>query len=87
MKRSKYSDMPVFSPLPDSFSNVADEDTWLKMNKGYTVDLDAIQMTPARKVQSFPPNDASPVSLPFLNFVLLFDMFKFQFFNLSYQRA
>ncbi|EOY15670.1 P-loop containing nucleoside triphosphate hydrolases superfamily protein isoform 1 [Theobroma cacao] len=60
-KRSNYSELPDFSPLPDSFSNVADEDTWFKMNKGYIADLDSLQTTPARKVQSFPPQDVTPV--------------------------
>ncbi|XP_040970781.1 kinesin-like protein KIN-7N isoform X2 [Gossypium hirsutum] len=59
-KRSNYSELPDFSPLPDSFSNVADEDTWFKMNKGYIADLDSLQTTPARKVQSFPPQDITP---------------------------
>ncbi|KAE8714380.1 IAA-amino acid hydrolase ILR1-like 6-like [Hibiscus syriacus] len=59
-KRSNYSQLPDFSPLPDSFSNVADEDTWFKINKGYIANLDSIQATPARKVQSFPPEDATP---------------------------
>lgn len=59
-KRSNYSTLPDFSPLPNTFSNVADEDTWLKMNKGYIVDLDSLQMTPARKVQSFPSSDITP---------------------------
>ncbi|XWS24081.1 hypothetical protein CRYUN_Cryun28dG0070300 [Craigia yunnanensis] len=59
-KRSNYSQLPDFSPLPDSFSNVADEDTWFKMNKGYIADLDSLQTTPARKVQSFPPQDVTP---------------------------
>ncbi|TXG52562.1 hypothetical protein EZV62_021731 [Acer yangbiense] len=58
--RSNYSRLPDYSPLPDSFSNMADEDTWFKMNKGYIADLDMLQMTPARKVQSFPLNDATP---------------------------
>ncbi|PQP93468.1 kinesin-related protein 11 [Prunus yedoensis var. nudiflora] len=49
--------MPGFSPLPDSFSNVVDEDTWFKMNKGFIADLDSLQMTPSRTVQSFPPSD------------------------------
>lgn len=64
-KRSNYSESQDFSPLPDSFSNVADEDTWFKMNRGYIADLDSLQMTPAspaRKVQSFPPQDVTPVS-------------------------
>ncbi|XP_038884549.1 kinesin-like protein KIN-7N [Benincasa hispida] len=59
-KRSDYSMPPEFSPLPDAFSNVADEDTWLKLNKGYVVDLDSLQTTPARKVQSFPFNEITP---------------------------
>lgn len=61
-KRSNYSMPPEFSPLPDAFSNVADEDAWLKMNKGYVADLDSLQTTPARKVQSFPFNEITPVS-------------------------
>ncbi|KAL5777559.1 hypothetical protein ACOSP7_010485 [Xanthoceras sorbifolium] len=60
VKRSNYSRLPDYSPLPDSFSNVADEDTWFKMNKGYVADLDSLQMTPARKVQSFPLNESTP---------------------------
>ncbi|XP_035551391.1 kinesin-like protein KIN-7N isoform X2 [Juglans regia] len=63
VKRSDYSMLPDYSPLPDTFSNVADEDTWLKMNKGYIADLDSLQLTPARKVQSFPSSDATPPSL------------------------
>ncbi|XVE95056.1 hypothetical protein REPUB_Repub02eG0063700 [Reevesia pubescens] len=59
-KRSNYSQLPDFSPLPDSFSNVADEDTWFKMNKGYIADLDSLQTTPARKVRSFPPQNVTP---------------------------
>ncbi|KAF2324238.1 hypothetical protein GH714_011009 [Hevea brasiliensis] len=55
-KRSNYSRHTDYSPLPDTLSNVADEDTWLKMNKGYIADLDSIQMTPARKVP-FPSSD------------------------------
>ncbi|PPE01243.1 hypothetical protein GOBAR_DD01737 [Gossypium barbadense] len=64
-KRSNYSELPDFSPLPDSFSNVADEDTWFKMNKGYIADLDSLQTTPARKVQSFPPQDINSCELTF----------------------
>ncbi|KAK8571393.1 hypothetical protein V6N13_103519 [Hibiscus sabdariffa] len=59
-KRSNYTQLPDFSPLPDSFSNVADEDTWFKINKGYITNLDSLQTTAARKVQSFPPEDATP---------------------------
>lgn len=61
-KRSKYSTLPDCSPLPDAFSNVADEDMWLKMNQGYVADLDSLQTTPTRKVQSFPESDTTPVS-------------------------
>ncbi|BBG95132.1 P-loop containing nucleoside triphosphate hydrolases superfamily protein [Prunus dulcis] len=57
VKRSNYSPVPGFSPLPDSFSNVVDEDMWFKMNKGFVADLDSLQMTPSRTVQSFPPSD------------------------------
>ncbi|KAL4034352.1 hypothetical protein IC575_007486 [Cucumis melo] len=59
-KRSDYSMPPEFSPLPDAFSNVADEDAWLKLNKGFIADLDSLQTTPARKVQSFPFNEITP---------------------------
>ncbi|KAK4277386.1 hypothetical protein QN277_015393 [Acacia crassicarpa] len=58
--RSNSSTMPDYSPLPDAFSNVADENTWLKLNKGYVADLDSLQVTPARKVQSFPTSDITP---------------------------
>lgn len=61
-RRSNYSMPPECSPLPDTFSNVADEDTWLKLNKGFVADLDSLQTTPAIKVQSFPFNDLTPVS-------------------------
>ena len=61
-KRSDYSMPPEFSPLPDAFSNVADEDAWLKLNKGFIADLDSLQTTPTRKVQSFPFNEITPVS-------------------------
>ncbi|XP_065847998.1 kinesin-like protein KIN-7N isoform X2 [Euphorbia lathyris] len=59
-KRSNYTNLSGCSPLPDTLSNVADEDTWLKLNKGYIADLDLIQMTPARKFQSFPSSDTTP---------------------------
>ncbi|KAI3465239.1 hypothetical protein Pfo_021902 [Paulownia fortunei] len=53
-KRSHYLPQPECSPLPDMFGNFADEDTWMKMNKGFIADLDSLHMTPGRKVQSFP---------------------------------
>ncbi|XP_073125716.1 kinesin-like protein KIN-7N [Henckelia pumila] len=55
--RSQHLTQSEFSPLPDSFSNFADEDTWMTMNKGFMVDLDTLHMTPARRVQSFPSNE------------------------------
>ncbi|KAF8404845.1 hypothetical protein HHK36_009734 [Tetracentron sinense] len=60
-KRSNYSKLPDSSPVPDNFSNIADEDMWLKLNKGYIANLDSLQATPARKAQSLPSSDASPV--------------------------
>nr|KYP46210.1 Centromere-associated protein E [Cajanus cajan] len=58
-RRSKCSTLPDYSPLPDAFSNVVDEDMWLKMNNGYVANLDSLQDTPDRKVQSFPTSDAT----------------------------
>ncbi|CAI8606210.1 unnamed protein product [Vicia faba] len=65
VKRSKNSILldsspPDSSPLPDAFSNVADEDMWLKMNNGYVADLDSLQLTPPRNYQSFPPSNTTP---------------------------
>ena len=76
-KRSNYA-QHEYSPLPDTLSNIADEDAWLKMNKGYVADLDSIQMTPARKVQSFPFNDITPVSSFFCIYPTLY-VFMVQF--------
>lgn len=56
-RRSYYSKQPECSPLPDAFSDFADEDTWMKMNRGYVADLDLLHITPARKVQSLPSAD------------------------------
>lgn len=62
MSRSSYTQMTEFSPISDDIADVADEDTWLKMNKGLTTDLDAIQMTPFNNNQSFPIFHKLPVS-------------------------
>lgn len=62
--------LPDYSPLPDTISSVADEDTWMKMNRGFIADLDSLQITPARP-HSFPRGDVTPVSL-FLFFTLLY---------------
>ncbi|GAA0159238.1 hypothetical protein LIER_16063 [Lithospermum erythrorhizon] len=51
-KRSDYTRQPEFSPLPDAFSDFADEDMWMKMNRGYIADLDSLQIASARKFQS-----------------------------------
>ncbi|XP_016456492.1 kinesin-like protein KIN-7N isoform X2 [Nicotiana tabacum] len=56
-KRSQRSQQLEYSPVPDAFSNFADEDTWMKINKGFVVDLDSLHMTPSIKVQSSLPND------------------------------
>ncbi|KAI3958866.1 hypothetical protein MKX01_023542 [Papaver californicum] len=60
-KRSTYSRPAEFSPVVDNFGDVADEDTWLRMNNGFTVDLDALQFTPARRTQSLTLSEKSPV--------------------------
>ncbi|KAL8096263.1 hypothetical protein AgCh_037283 [Apium graveolens] len=54
VKRSHQSRRSEFSPLPDTFGDIADEDTWLQMNKGFVADLDSLHITPARKDPSFP---------------------------------
>ncbi|XP_021728458.1 kinesin-like protein KIN-7N [Chenopodium quinoa] len=62
VRRSNYarvSDSDA-SPLPDAFNDVADEDAWMKMNKGYVADLDSICMTPAIKVRSLSSDGISP---------------------------
>ncbi|KAL2317861.1 hypothetical protein Fmac_031737 [Flemingia macrophylla] len=58
-RRSKYSTLPDYSPLPDAFTNVADEDMWLKMNNGYVANLDSFQDTPSIKVRPFPASDTT----------------------------
>lgn len=78
-RRPKNSTLPDFSPPPVAFSNVADEDMWLKMNNGYVADLDSLQTTPFRKVQSFPSSETIPVSL----FIISFDVLLFSFFSIA----
>ncbi|XP_056697864.1 kinesin-like protein KIN-7N isoform X2 [Spinacia oleracea] len=48
------------SPFPGAFNDVADEDEWMMMNKGYVADLDSIHTTPAVKFRSMPSNCISP---------------------------
>ncbi|CAN8241144.1 unnamed protein product [Cochlearia groenlandica] len=43
--RANYS-FSEFSPMVDSFGEVADEDTWTKLNNGFVADLDNLQFTP-----------------------------------------
>ncbi|ESQ29563.1 hypothetical protein EUTSA_v10023277mg [Eutrema salsugineum] len=52
--RSNYSALSDFSPMVDSLGDVADEDTWTKLNKGFVADLDKLQFTPAVKSQPIP---------------------------------
>ncbi|KAL8152097.1 hypothetical protein V2J09_021905 [Rumex salicifolius] len=63
-RRSNYSALSdsSSSPFPDTFSNVADEDAWMKMNNGYVADLDSIKMTPAIKYQSVSSIGVTPIS-------------------------
>lgn len=68
-KRSYHSRTPDYSPLPNDFGDVADEDTWFKMNNGFIADLDSIGMTPAKQVPFVPSIDEIPVSLNFHVFI------------------
>ncbi|KAF5188121.1 Kinesin-like protein [Thalictrum thalictroides] len=58
-RRSDYSRLPEFSPVPVNLGCVADEDMWIQMNKGYIADLDSLQITPARRTYSLPSSDQS----------------------------
>ncbi|KAL1218214.1 Kinesin-like protein KIN-7N [Cardamine amara subsp. amara] len=51
--RSNYS-LSDFSPMVYSLGDVANEDTWMKLNKGFVADLDKLQFTPAIKRQPTP---------------------------------
>ncbi|KAI3791436.1 hypothetical protein L2E82_05205 [Cichorium intybus] len=62
-KRSNYSTTPIYIPLPDEFGDVADEDTWFKMNNGFIADLDSIRMTPPKQLSSIPSFDKIEASL------------------------
>ena len=48
--------------MVDSLGDVADEDTWTKLNKGFVPDLDQLQFTPAIKRQPTPLIAATTVS-------------------------
>lgn len=60
--RSNYSGLPDFSPMVDALGDLADEDTWAKLNKGFVPDLDKLQFTPAFRSQPIPLNTATMVS-------------------------
>ncbi|XXG48855.1 hypothetical protein AAC387_Pa02g3189 [Persea americana] len=59
VKRSDYSRLPDSSPIPDNFDSVADEDMWLKLNKGLITDLDSLRVTPDKNYQSLMSKDIS----------------------------
>ena len=80
VKRSNCSRDLESSPLPENFANVADEDLWMRLNKGCTTDLDMLQMTPDMKYQSFTSSDISVVSyrcFMIMSLRLLFISFSF----------
>ncbi|CDY45884.1 BnaC01g28200D [Brassica napus] len=52
--RSSYLGLSDFSPMVHSFGDMADKDTWTKLNKGFVADLDKIQFTPAVRSQPTP---------------------------------
>ncbi|KAJ0231520.1 Kinesin-like protein KIN-7N [Hirschfeldia incana] len=60
--RSNYSALSDFSPIVDSLGDVADEDTWTKLNKGFVPDLDQLQFTPAIKRRQTTPLTAASTS-------------------------
>ncbi|WZZ51100.1 hypothetical protein YC2023_051207 [Brassica napus] len=61
--RSNYSGLPDFSPMVDALGDLADEDTWAKLNKGFVPDLDKLQFTPAFRSQPIPLNTATMIDL------------------------
>ncbi|KAG7657865.1 P-loop containing nucleoside triphosphate hydrolase [Arabidopsis suecica] len=60
-RSNNYSGLSDFSPMVHSLGDVADEDTWMKLNKGFVADLDQIQFTPAVKCQPTPLSIATTV--------------------------
>ncbi|XP_072989577.1 kinesin-like protein KIN-7L isoform X1 [Typha latifolia] len=59
VQRSIFSKELDSSPVPENFANVADEDLWMRLNKGCITDLDMLQMTPNVKCQSFSLSEIS----------------------------
>ena len=60
--RSSYLGLSDFSPMVHSFGDMADKDTWTKLNKGFVADLDKIQFTPAVRSQPTPLTTPTMVS-------------------------
>lgn len=83
VKRSDYSRLPDSSPIPDNFDSVADEDMWLKLNKGLITDLDSLRVTPDKNYQSLMSKDISSVSLFFI-IVFEFGIFTRGLFSLYF---
>ncbi|CAM0873785.1 unnamed protein product [Alopecurus aequalis] len=57
--RSRYSNDVEFSPIPENFGAVADEDLWMQLNKGCITDLDMLEMTPGFKCPPSLPEDTT----------------------------
>lgn len=83
MKRSDYSRLPDSSPIPDNFDSVADEDMWLKLNKGLITDLDSLRVTPDKNYQSLMSKDTSSVSFFFI-IVFEFGIFTRDLFSCTF---
>uniref|UniRef100_A0A0A9ER83 Kinesin-like protein n=1 Tax=Arundo donax TaxID=35708 RepID=A0A0A9ER83_ARUDO len=59
-RRSRYSNDVEFSPIPENLDNVADEDLWMRLNKGCITDLDMLEMTPGPKREAAPLEEEEP---------------------------
>ncbi|RLM70294.1 kinesin-related protein 11-like [Panicum miliaceum] len=57
--RSRYSNDVEFSPLPENFDNIANDDVWTCLNKGCVTDLDMLEMTPGLKREASLLQDAT----------------------------
>lgn len=52
VRRSNCSSAVDSSPLPENFTAIANEDLWFQLNKGFTTDLDMLEMTPSMNDRS-----------------------------------
>ncbi|XP_020591197.1 kinesin-like protein KIN-7L [Phalaenopsis equestris] len=59
VKRANLSKAFDSSPLPENFTNIANEDLWQQLNKGFRTDLDALEMTPNIKDGAAQLNDGT----------------------------